>query len=95
MSVFRASPEALEQARALGVTGKVEVELYNMYRQSAPFSHERGNRRFGDLMFVVKDAVMLSIERVDVDPVKEAHRARQRQQRARRKRDSDVLDLTE
>lgn len=84
------TPEAQKQADALQAP---PVEA--MVRDSVPFTHPRANRRYEGFMLKVEGGRVLSVERMDVDPVRERKRARdwQRYQRSRQASDG-VLDLT-
>lgn len=62
------SPQALEDARNLGLTGDVEDKLRRMVENSTVFSHPRGNRRFSKVMLLVSDNILQSVAIIDIDP---------------------------
>jgi hypothetical protein len=47
---YEVTPEAMEQAKALGLSGDIERRLQNVALYSQPFAHPRANRRYGDLI---------------------------------------------
>jgi hypothetical protein len=47
---YKVSPEAMEQAKALGMRGDVEWELKGIAFHSEPYTHPRANRRYGNLI---------------------------------------------
>ena len=47
---YKVTPEAIEQAKALGMRGDVEWELKGIAFHSEPYTHPRANRRYGNLI---------------------------------------------
>jgi hypothetical protein len=66
------TPKAIADAENLGLGGDVPSKVRDMLRHSTPFSHVRGNRRFGQVMMLVESGSLKSIEQIDGDPLKEA-----------------------
>jgi hypothetical protein len=52
---YRVTPEAIEQAKALGMRGDVEWDLKGIAFHSEPYTDPRGNRRYGNLILRVED----------------------------------------
>jgi hypothetical protein len=64
------SPKALEDAASVGLQGDLQTKVRNLLRFSVPFSHPQGNRRFKEVMLLVKDNVLQSIAPIAEDPKK-------------------------
>jgi hypothetical protein len=47
---YKVSPEAMEQAKRLGLRGDVEWELKGIAFHSEPYTHARANRRYGNFI---------------------------------------------
>lgn len=47
---FRVSPEAMEQAKGLGLRGDIEGHLQGVAFYSEPYAHPRANRRWGNFI---------------------------------------------
>ncbi len=55
---YKATQDAIRQGRAIGLFGDTAKRLSRAARRSAQFTHELGNRRFGDFVLnVVGDQV--------------------------------------
>ena len=52
---YKVTPEAIQQAKALGMRGDVEWELKGIAFHSEPYTHPRGNRRYGNMLLRVED----------------------------------------
>lgn len=65
---IKVTPEAIEQAKALGMRGDVECRLRSMAYYSEPYAHTRANRRYENfaLKIEVADVVWLGL----VDPAR-------------------------
>lgn len=63
--VYQADVEVVAQARSVGVYGNTRKRLSRMARQSAPFTSDRGNRRFDDFVLAVQDDRVVWIERIE------------------------------
>jgi hypothetical protein len=50
MRSYRVSPEAIEQAKALGLRGDIESYLQGIAFYSEPYAHPRANRRYANLI---------------------------------------------
>lgn len=62
--MFEVSKEAADQARALGMFGDVSDRLIRMARESAPFTHPSGNRRYESFLLTIDDKKIISIRRM-------------------------------
>ena len=50
MRSYRVSPQAMEQAKALGLRGDIEGYLQGIAFYSEPYAHPRANRRWGNFI---------------------------------------------
>jgi hypothetical protein len=58
------SPDAIAQAKLLGIGGDRDKRLRRMARRSAPLTHDKGNRRFGDFVLQVSDRMVIAINKL-------------------------------
>ena len=90
MTDIAVHPLATQQAQALG-TPPIET----MLRDSTPFSHPRGNRRYDRFMLLVRDGVVRSVELIDTDIVRDRKRAKDQKRLLRHQAEQEgVIDLT-
>jgi hypothetical protein len=52
---IKVTPEAIEQAKALGMRGNVESRLRSMAYYSEPYDHPRANRRYDNFIIRLED----------------------------------------
>jgi hypothetical protein len=82
---FVVTDEVVEQAKALGFNGRIKDRLLQMVRESTPFSRQPiANRRFESFMLKVENDSLVSIHRIDFDPVKLRQRAQREERLVRR-----------
>ena len=62
---YKATPEAIEQARAIGLYGDTGKRLLRAAKRSARFTSELGNRRFLDFVLTVEGDQDLWIDRLN------------------------------
>jgi hypothetical protein len=62
---YKVTPEAIEQAKALGLRGDVEWELKGIAFHSEPYTHPRGNRRYGNMILRVEDRTVTWVGSAD------------------------------
>ncbi len=62
---YKATPEAIEQARAIGLYGDTRKRLLRAAKRSARFTSELGNRRFLDFVLTVEGDQVLWIDRLN------------------------------
>jgi hypothetical protein len=62
---FQVSAEAVARGREIGVYGDTSKRLARMARRSAPFTGERGNRRFNDFILTTQGQSVIWVERFD------------------------------
>ncbi len=62
---YKATPEAIEQARAIGLYGDTGKRLLRAAKRSARFTSELGNRRFLDFVLTVEGDQVLWIDRLN------------------------------
>ena len=68
MSLFReyaVAPQALAQAREIGLWGKTEKRLRRMARRSAPVTCDWGNRRFYDYVLQIEKGTVVAVSLVN------------------------------
>lgn len=63
---FDVAPEAVAEAQKLGLFGNVEKRLARMARNSAPFTHQAGNRRFESYVLRIEGGRVISIKQLDL-----------------------------
>lgn len=62
---YKATPEAIEQARAIGLYGDTGKRLLRAAKRSARFTSELGNRRFLDFVLTVEGDQVVWIDRLN------------------------------
>ena len=65
---YKVSPEAMEQAKALGLRGDVEGHLQSVAFYSEPYTHPRANRRYGNLIVRLQGLVVSWVGFADAPP---------------------------
>ena len=63
MPEYRISDEAVEEAAGFGMSGDVRDKLEKMAKYSAPYTHEKGNRRFTKYVLQVVDDEVVGVYR--------------------------------
>jgi len=63
---FEVSDELVERAREMGLFGNVRGRIKKMAHYSTPYTHPRGNRRFGEFVLTVGGGRVVSIEKIGV-----------------------------
>ena len=61
---YKATPQAVSQARWYGVYGDTAKRIARMARRAAPFTHDLGNRRFDQFVLEVEQDEVRSIHRL-------------------------------
>jgi hypothetical protein len=70
MSRFReydVTPQAIAQAKALGLWGFTTKRVQRMARRSTPVTTDWGNRRFYDYVLNIQGDKVLSVTRIDFE----------------------------
>jgi hypothetical protein len=62
---FRVSPEAMEQAKALGLSGDIEAHLQGVAFYSEPYAHPRANRRYGNFIIRLEGLTVMWVAFAD------------------------------
>lgn len=65
---YKATPKAIERARAIGLFGDTAKRLARAARRSAQFTSELGNRRFLDFVLTVHGDEVVWVNRLDESP---------------------------
>ena len=55
----------LNQARKLGMYGKVRARLNKIAREAEPFAHPTATHRFGNLLLTIRGNALVSIAKAD------------------------------
>lgn len=61
------APSAIADGNSIGLQGDIQAEILGFVRLSAPITHERGIRRFEDLIFNIAGDVVEAIYRLSDD----------------------------
>jgi hypothetical protein len=65
MPDYDISDTTLNQARKLGMYGKVRGRLVKIVREAEPFAHPTATHRFGNLLLTIRGSVLVSIAKAD------------------------------